>query len=307
MTPVSPSRGNSSPTLAQLLLGCEIRIVKGARWQHRIIEYGSGAPLILLHGSNGHADVFAKNMHSLGQDFHVIAVDALFHGFSSKEPWVKGFYNRMEIQAEGLLDLADALGLESVSIEGESMGAGIALEFASRWPERVEKLILNTGFGSVDLQGSVYMRRDVQESSLTRLSREVAEQPSFDAMRRRMEWLVVEPESITDELVNIRLDLYLLPEIARVMQKMSEPGDDDPTPKYQESELAVVKVPTLVLWTDQNPGDGPEIGERLASLLPHAALVVIEGTGHWPHWEQPEQHDAIVRRFLQGGLEAVAS
>ncbi|UWZ39711.1 alpha/beta hydrolase [Dactylosporangium roseum] len=307
MTTVSsPASLGTPPTVAQLLLGCETRIVHGQRWRHRIIEYGTGKPLILLHGSNGHADVFAKNMHTLGQDFRVIAVDALYHGFSSKEPWVSGFYKRLDIQAEGLLDLVDALDLPTVSIEGESMGAGIGLEFAYRWPDRVDKLILSTGFGSVDLEGSVYMRRNVPESELTRLSRVAVTQPSFESMRRRMEWLVASPESVTDELVNLRLRLYALPEIAEMMRRMSEPGDDEPTPKYQESDLAALTVPTLVMWTDKNPGDGPEIGARLASLLPNATLVVIQDAGHWPHWEQPAQHDAIVRDFLLGGPGAVA-
>lgn len=301
MTPTSPL-----PTLAHYLLGCQTRIVAGARWSHRIIEFGDGPPLVLLHGSNGHAEVFAKNMRTLGRDFRVIAVDALFHGFSSKEPWVAGYYRRLEVQAEGLVDLLDALGLPSVFLEGESMGAAIALETAMRWPERVRRLILSTGFGSVEVEGSVWMRRAAEETDLSRLSRSVAVTPTLETMRRRMEWLVKDPGSITDELVGLRLELYRFPEVAEAMRRMAEPGDDDPSPKYQEADLQELAVPTLVMWTDHNPGDGPEIGRRVADLIPGSEFVVIDDAGHWPHWEQPERHDEVVRSFFGAPEEALS-
>lgn len=289
------------PTIAQYLLGCQTRLVTGARWSHRVIEFGDGPPLILMHGSNGHAEVFAKNMRTLGRDFRVIAVDALFHGFSSKEPWVDGYYQRLEVQAEGLIDLLDALELPNVFLEGESMGAAIALETAMRWPNRVQRLILSTGFGSVDVQGSIWMRRTAEETDLSRLSRSVAVTPTPQTMRQRMEWLVKDPASLTDELVELRLALYRFPQVAEAMRKMAEPGDENPSPKYSESDLSKLTVPTLVMWTDHNPGDGPEIGRRVADLIPGSEFVVIEEAGHWPHWEQPEQHDEIVRRFFGGG------
>ena len=286
-------------TLAGHLLGCQTRIVHGKNWSHRIIVYGTGAPLILLHGSNGHAEVFAKNLHSLGQEYRVIAVDALFHGFSSKGPWVDGYWKRIEVQAAGIVDLIDALGLTAVSIEGESMGAGIALEFAMQNPDRVRALILSTGFGSVDLEGSVYMTKSETESDFSRLSREAAVSPSRESMRRRMEWLVASGQSITDELVDIRLQLYSVPAIQESMKKMSAPGDDEPKPKYREEDLVNLKVPTMVMWTDSNPGDGAEIGERLAGLIPGARFELVRNAGHWPHWEQPRAHDELVHEFIE--------
>lgn len=286
-------------TLAGHLLGSQIRLIEGENWTHRIIEFGSGPPLILLHGSNGHAEVFAKNMHSLGANYRVIAVDALFHGFSSMSPWVPGYWDRIEVQARGIIDLMDALGLDKVSIEGESMGAGIALEVAMQNPDRVEALILSTGYGSVDLLGSVYMSNDHEESDFARLSREAALTPNRETMRRRMEWLVASDSSITDELVDLRLQLYSIPSVQESMKRMSSNGDADPQPKYRESDLANLKVPTLVLWTDQNPGDGPEIGSRLAGLIPGSRFEIVEDAGHWPHWEQPKIHDTVIRDFIE--------
>ncbi|MGE3447415.1 MAG: alpha/beta fold hydrolase [Microbacteriaceae bacterium] len=287
------------PSLAEYLVGCQTHIVHGERWHHRIIEYGDGGiPFVFVHGSNGHAEVFAKNLRSLGRERRVIALDALYHGLSSKEPWIDGYYNRIEVQAEGLADLLNALGIERVILEGESMGAGVCLEFAMRWPERVECLIMCTGCGSVDIQGSTYMQRLDEESDFSLLSREVAVQPTFNSMRKRLEWLVASPESVTDDLVGVRLQLYSVPEVRECMRRMSQAGDDAPHPKYTEDDLQNLVVPTLVLWTDQNPGDGPEVGKHLSELIPHARFEVIRDAGHWPHWERPEEHDARVRQFI---------
>lgn len=293
------TQSTRSKSIAEYLVGCQTRIVDGARWQHRIIEFGSGSvPLVFVHGSNGHAEVFAKNMRSLGRDRRVIAVDALYHGFSSKEPWVAGYYRRIETQAEALLDLVDALGLDQVILEGESMGAGICLEFAMRWPERVHSLIMSTGCGSVDIEASVYMKRSEEETEFAVLSRNAAQDPTFESMRRRMEWLVASPESITDELVGVRLALYSFPEVRDAMERMTAVGDDSPEPKYTEGDLKQLRVRTMVLWTDHNPGDGPEVGKRLAELIPGSRFELITDAGHWPHWERPNEHDARVRAFI---------
>ncbi len=82
------------------LLGTQTRIVQGERWHHRVIEAGdkSGEPLILIHGIGGHAETYARSLHNLASNgFHVYAIDALFHGFTSKEGWDEEHW--IELQA----------------------------------------------------------------------------------------------------------------------------------------------------------------------------------------------------------------
>ena len=61
-----------------------------------------------------------------------------------------------------------------------------------------------------------------------------------------------------------------------------------------------MKAPTLVLWTDKNPGMGPNVGERLRSLIPGAQYYCVADAAHWPQWEHPEAHDEVVLQFLRG-------
>lgn len=285
-------------TIAVELLGAQTRFVEGRRWTHRIIEQGTGEPLLLLHGVGGHAEVWSRNISSLAaRGFRVIAVDALYHGLSSKEPYDD--HLRYEYQVDAVVDLLDALDIDRAHVEGESMGATIAFHLGMRYPERVRKLVLNTGFGHVSLEREDFVGPSKDYSELARLSEQVLLDPTPEAMRARLEWVVADPSSITQEMVDLRLRLYADPEVNEAMRWIFRIGRSwDWELPYSESDCAGYRPETLVLWTDQNPGQGPDLGDYVASLLPNGAFYCITGAAHWPQWERPELHDHVVSRFL---------
>lgn len=278
------------PRLSVELLGTQTRFVQGARWRHRVIESGDadGEPLILIHGVGGHAESFARNMHGLArQGFHVYSIDALYHGFSDKQPYDDD--KRYVHQVEAVVDLIDALGHDTVHIEGESMGATIAFHFGLSHPERTRKVVLNTGFGHVKLNKSDFKPVKGDMGELARLSREVVVDPNAAAMRKRLEWVVAEPESMTDEMVEIRLALYSDPPLINDSMRKVFRLDKDWSwdLPYSEEDLVDYRPETLVLWTEHNPGDGPDYGEYIASILPNGKFYCIDGAGgHWPQWER---------------------
>src|SRR5439155_17195300 len=124
-------RNSGGRPLAVELLGTATRFIQGRQYVTRAIEAGSGDPLILIHGVGNSAECFARNVRRLGQHFHVYAVDALYHGYSSKEPYDAD--HRVQRQAEAVIDFMDAEGLAWAHVEGESMGAGIAFELGMRY------------------------------------------------------------------------------------------------------------------------------------------------------------------------------
>lgn len=88
-------------------------------------------------------------------------------------------------------------------------------------------------------------------------------------MRKRLEWVVAHPESMTDDMVAIRLALYQNPEVNASMRKVFRIDKDWKWElPYTEEDLQSYKPATLVLWTENNPGDGPDYGEYIASILP---------------------------------------
>lgn len=103
------------------------------------IEQGQGQPMILLHGNGENCDYFEHQISHFSKQYHVIALDTRGHGQSPRgeKPFtIKQF-------AEDLHDFMDEKGIEKAVILGFSDGGNIALTFALKYPEQVEKMIVN--------------------------------------------------------------------------------------------------------------------------------------------------------------------
>lgn len=107
--------------------------------QLHYIEQGEGQPLILLHGNGENSGYFEHQIDCFSKHYRVIAIDTRGHGQSPRgeKPFtIKQF-------AEDLHDFMDEKGIKKVFLLGFSDGGNIALTFALKYPEKVEKLILN--------------------------------------------------------------------------------------------------------------------------------------------------------------------
>jgi pimeloyl-ACP methyl ester carboxylesterase len=289
-------------SIAVELLGTQTRFVQGERWRHRVIEGGTtGEPLILIHGIGGHAEAFARNVNNLAaHGFHVFAIDLLHHGYTDKHPYSDE--SRVDQQTEALVDLMRALELEWAHIEGQSLGAYIAFELGMRYPQMCGKLILNTGFGLVRLKKTDFDNTadGAHLKELKELSIKSVMEPTFDVVRRRMEWLMATPDRATDELVELRLRLYSDPAVHESMKNIYFIGKEWSTPlKWEEEDVHKFQHETLVLWTDHNPQQGVDYARYVADLLPDAKLYIMGDTGHWPQWEKPEEHDQVLIEFIK--------
>ncbi|MDE5575869.1 MAG: alpha/beta hydrolase [Oscillospiraceae bacterium] len=109
-------------------------------------EKGYGEPLVLLHGNGENGGYFAHQLEYFSKRLRVIAVDTRGHG---KSPRGDKPFTIVQF-AEDLLNFLDEHNIEKPDILGFSDGANIALTFALKHPERVARLILNSGNLSPD-------------------------------------------------------------------------------------------------------------------------------------------------------------
>ena len=102
-------------------------------------EQGSGQPLILLHGNGEDSSYFVHQISHFSKEYRVIAIDTRGHGKSPRgdKPFT------IQQFAEDLYDFLNEKGIDKALLLGFSDGGNIALEFALKHPERIEKLILN--------------------------------------------------------------------------------------------------------------------------------------------------------------------
>jgi pimeloyl-ACP methyl ester carboxylesterase len=77
------------------------------------------------------------------------------------------------------------------------------------------------------------------------------------------------------------------------MQLALRVGRPRPENFLSETELRQLAVPVLMIWGDEDPYGGPEIGQRACALMPHARLEVIPGR-HAPFLDDPERCGALI-------------
>ncbi|MDA1216325.1 MAG: alpha/beta hydrolase, partial [Chloroflexi bacterium] len=181
------------------LLGMEIKqtYYDAGGVMTRAVEAGDGPPLLLLHGTGGHAEAYARNMAAHAEHFHVYAIDMVGHGYTGK-PDVK-FY--IPDFASHVLAFMDAIGAKEVSISGESLGAMVGAWIAAEHPDRVERLVMNTG---------MLMPLDDRQSMIDVLerSRKATGGLTLESVRKRMEWLMYDVKNVPDEIVDVRYKIY---------------------------------------------------------------------------------------------------
>jgi len=278
------------------MLGGQVRTYEGAKYRTRALEAGSGEPLLLLHGIGGHAETWARNVVPLSKHFHVYAIDLLWHGFSSK-PLLTDFETIPRF-VDHVLDFFDAAGIDRAHVEGESLGGWIAMRLALWHPDRIRKLILNTTAGW-PIDGKPSLPPGLAERSMKGIA-----DVQRENIKSRMEWLVAKPERMTEEMVEVRYRIWKDPETRQSLENLFRAHLVDGTPKVKydvrPDEARTITPPTMVLWTEHNPGDGPDVGRDIAAHIPGSVFACIDDAGHWPQWEHPEEHDRIVTDFLLG-------
>ncbi len=270
------------------------------KYTTRVIESGEGEPLILIHGVGGTAESWFRNVMNLAKDFHVCAIDSLFHGFSSKEAVDQP--DRLTAQVEHVIACAAAMGFDKFHVAGESMGGEISFRLARDYPGRVLKAVLNTASPLVvQLKEPDFAAPYKSVQSLRFLSQAALETPNPRTIRTRLDWLMTTPDRVTDELVALRLKIAAMPEIQAAQGGGGFIRGDGPGESLQES-CARIKVPVLVFWSQFNPDSGPDRGEYLASLIPGSKYYCMPDAAHWPQYEHPEEHDRGVTAFLKARL-----
>ncbi|MFT3792230.1 MAG: alpha/beta fold hydrolase [Rudaea sp.] len=279
------------------MLGTEVRFVSTRSFGTiRVAEAGKGNAdtIIFLHGINGHLEAYAKNLVPLSKDFHVVAFDYVGHGLSSK-PLIE--YTPVML-AEQLGELMDALGIKKAHLSGESLGGWVSGHFAAMHPERVDRVMLNTagGIPIVTEKG----KQDLQ-NFIALNKRNIDNTPSYESVKARLEWLMhpANRHLVDDELINLRLGIYLRPESRAVLPRLN-----DILARHDEFLIPLDKLPqgTLFLWTHDNPIHDTDSVKAAHEKVPGSILYFVKGnSAHWPQYEAIDEFNAVATQFFRTG------
>lgn len=246
-------------------------------------EWGSGAPLVLLHGFPFSSAVWSEVAGPLGGLAKVVAPDLRGHGRSDKP---QGPYT-MEVLAQDVLALADALGFSRFALGGHSMGGYVAFRVAARAPDRLAGLVLVATRAEADSEEA----RARREAAVERIRRQ-GKAAFLDEFLSGL----LSDRTRADRpqvLERLRVVADAVPEHALVgcLEGMRDrPDSRDLLPR--------LRVPALVVVGDADRVTPPEAARAMAEALPRARLVTVRDAGHLPMVEAPEATAAAVRAFL---------
>lgn len=268
--------------------------VDGVRIAYRLA--GQGPLLLLVHGIAGNSLTWQHVMPALARRFTVLAPDLLGQGESDKP---RGDYS-LGAHANLLRDLLDELGHPRATVVGQSLGGGVAMQFAYQFPERCERLVL-VNSGGLGREVTFYLR-------MLTLPGFEAVFPLFctprlrDAGQRVAGWLGRAGVRSTPAREEVWRSYGSLADAASrraFFRSLRDVIDLDGQAVSAFGRLhRAALLPTLIVWGARDPFIPVSHALAAHEAIPGSRLEIFEGVGHYPHCEAPERFVEVLLHFI---------
>lgn len=246
-------------------------------------KLGTGKPLVILHGLFGSADNWFSISKELKDNYTLYLIDQRNHGDSPQsEEW------DYEVMADDLKEFMDGEGLEKVFLMGHSMGGKTAMNFALKFPEKVEKLIVADiapryypvhhqtileGLNAIDLKG-IQSRKEADDELAKYIPEIGIRQFLLKSLGRDSEGFVWK--------INLPV----------ITGKINNVGEALPEGESFDG-------PTLFLAGANSDYVQQSDLDDINTFFPNNEVEFIANAGHWLHAEQPGAVVEEVRKFLK--------
>src|SRR5689334_9252282 len=258
-------------------------------------DVGRGPALLLIHGMAGSSATWQAIIPQLSKKYRVIAPDLLGHGESAKP---RGDYS-LGAFAVWLRDLLDELGVHRATVIGQSLGGGIAMQFAYQHRDYCERLVL-IGSGGLGPDLSPLLRV-LSAPGAEFVLPVVAPQPVLNLGNKLRSWLTS---------AGIQA-----PRVGQMWQSYSSLSDPAARQAFLRTLRSVVDhrgqavsalnklhltadVPTLLIWGDRDRIIPVSHAYAAHDALTGSRLEVLEGVEHFPHAEAPTAVADILEDFI---------
>lgn len=254
--------------------------VRGGKLYYEV--FGSGPGLVLIHGGFGDRRMWDDQFKTLGRQFRVVRYD---HRGFGKSTAPQEAYSPVS----DLLQLLDHLKIERAHLVGNSMGGGLALDFALMHPARVASLCIVASGPN----GYPAPQKDI-ESVIA-----VFQAAEKEGLARAVEmWLAHPMVGVASETPKVRQRLRAMVSENRSMFKMKHWPSEPMKPAAMQL-LKEVRVPTLVIVGDQDTHLVQAAAAAAAQGIPGAKRVVISGADHLPQMVKAKEFNRVLLEFLQ--------
>ena len=265
--------------------------LNGLRFHY--LDWGNAGAqtLVCLHGFTSHAhswDTFARAMRD---QYHVVALDQRGHG---ETEWAKDYHPDRRV--EDLEEFVAALNLDKFVLLGLSMGGRVAFQYASRHPQKIDRLVIVDIAPEASPSGGRRIADGLRSKDIFRnpeeafqAARRANPRPPDDELRARSRHGL---KQLEDGTWTFRYDVALRNGSgARVM----------PTPEEVQatwSSLKNITSPTLLVRGADSDILSPEHAQRMVQSIPNCRLVEVQNSGHSVPLDNPTGFVDAVKAFL---------
>lgn len=262
------------------------------RFHLQILGNELGPKLVFLHGLMGSGANWRKITPYFENAYHILLIDQRGHGRSFQPE--SGY--SPEDYAQDLYEILEHLQWKQVMLVGHSMGGRNALCFASQWPDRVKKLVIEDIGPELQDAGARRIEELLDQVHTPYVSRAEARRDLLEEFPLRIsssqahtlaQFFYSNLEEKKNGQVDWRFSLSGIRESLRAGRVRD---------RWQEWEM--LKVPTLVI-RGQHSQDLPlEIFSRMRKRE-NVIGVEIPNAGHWVHFDQPQRFTEVLLQFLK--------
>jgi pimeloyl-ACP methyl ester carboxylesterase len=224
--------------------------------------FGSGEPVILLHGGLANSNYWGEQVRVLADHFEVIVMDSRGHGRSTRNSQPFSY----QLMADDVVGLLDFLHIRQAAVVGWSDGAIIGLDLAMRRPERLSRLFAFAA--NFDPSGVA----------------DIAASPVFNAFIERAGKEYSELSPTPGDFSQFRASI----------ERMWETQ-----PNYTPAQLGKITIPVWVVDGDHDEAIKRPHIEELASFVPGAGLLIQPQVSHFSFIQDHRQFNDDLLRFLK--------
>lgn len=255
------------------------------------LEKGSGSPVILIHGVLYHTVLWQRNIDALAEKFKVYALDLWGMGYSERLPQRDYSFALYGRQIAGFMN---ALGISRAALVGQSMGGGVAVHAAARYPEKVSRLLLVAPAVIPypdPVLATVYKLPGVGEF-LNLLPGDFLLKSTLKNL-----WFH-DPNQVTDAYAKEVLRPLCLKGSHDALLHILRNVLKEPFVQNEARELGQKELPILLVHGREDRAVPLNSSRALNKFWKNSRLAVFDRAGHNPHEEHPEKFNALALAFL---------
>ncbi len=272
--------------------------VDGKPVAYHVLGHGKATPLLLINGGPGYAHGFLHFANSVWERIANTRRVVFFDQPGTGESWTVGSNDSLVVEdiLRSIEAIREALGAPRIAVLGHSWGGYVALAYAHRYPDHVDRVLLVGSMSPPKIAATEFLWGALFPERMAAIGSLSAENPG-DVQTYTREQLAMSfySSEVRDRVLGeLGVSVYNARQEVLLWQDVEAHG-------LTAEDLKRLSMPVLVTTGRFDANVAPRTAWRIHQVIPGSQFVVWEHSGHFPMIEEPDAFFAVVDRFLRSG------